>query len=658
MDPGARPFTGYKSWRYPPSRYYYQAYASTPESRAAIGTSWAAASPEQRTVRREQRLIGRGRYKFRSGYGRSMAPIGGRGAYWGDVGSKVGGFLGSMVPGGFGGAVGSWLGQKLGDAGNETMKSWTGRGAYKRMRGRGAYTGGSAAESGIVSNNIMDVPGAGPSIAAFGASGGTVRITHREFISNIYAPPDANFLNTQYPINPGLFQTFPWLSQIAQNFDEYTAIQVAFTYRSMVTDFAANSGQVGTVILATQYNNNEQPFNNARQMLNYDGAMSSKTSQTGLQGVECDPAKLSMGVGKYIRAGPVTTQQDLNTLDSGIFNLAIEGVPTTYFGQKMGELWVAYTFELRKPKEFVSLGYSIDQDIFVIPRAVYDTQGDPAVGAALQSALLTGQANSIGSELTFSQLGVAGDILLTFTLPERAEGAYELVLFYDATQTSEAAVIPNQLQYNYNTNTMVPGFANPPIALDQIHGFLGTPAPVALTPVAVPVVFYIGGSGTGVTAIGDIITPQLQQNGGQRLDASSERYGWYATAPSVGTWTSNAGAAGTCAALNPVGADGLIASQYGAGISAGNHSIGVLEGIDGYNAALQGIQSTSTFVYHFSCVDNSGTSNIVTCRIVGSGNILAQTLSIQATVRQYNPLGNSQTGAPVLVNNAGQVVIY
>jgi hypothetical protein len=118
-----------------------------------------------------------------------------------------------------------------------------------------------------------------------------------------------------------------------------------------------------------------------------------------VHGVECDPAKLSGPVGRFVRANPVLVSQDINQYDSGLFNIAV--CETGYANQSMGELWVSYTVELRKPKFFVNRGLGISRDVF-ITRGMDVTGGTNqqyAFGTAGVDYPLRGQQNNIGCTL-------------------------------------------------------------------------------------------------------------------------------------------------------------------------------------------------------------------------------------------------------------------
>ena len=348
-------------------------------SLSTYGPSYKDATDAQRATRIYTGFTGRGMYRAPKG-ARSFRGKGlytGRGGYLSDLYSRYAGRAGSAIKAGLSAAGYGGAASMLTRAEN-----------IGRSMGMGSYTT-------PVVNEIVNAGGEGvvPTFKPTGDGNG-VTISHKEYISDIFGPANAGgFQNTPYSINPGLERTFPWLSQVAMNYEEFTIKQLIFTFRSTVTDFVANNGQVGTVIMATQYNPSDAPFASKQDAMEYDMAMSGKTSQNMLHGVECDPRQLSGAVGKFTRAGPVSHQQDLKQYDHGTLNMCISNIPAAFANQALGELWVSYTIELRKPKFFVTRGLGILRDTFVSKSA-------GATLDVLGASALAGNQNRIGGQLS------------------------------------------------------------------------------------------------------------------------------------------------------------------------------------------------------------------------------------------------------------------
>lgn len=300
-------------------------------------------------------------------------------------------------------------------------RSYKGRGMYT---GAGMYTGQGA--YGTSRKNVFRGYGrytpAANAIVSYGASGSsksdmgivpmfnavnkdTVVISRREYVSEIYAPPFIGgtvvcepFALQQFSINPGLEKTFRWLSQIAANFDEYELVQCIFTFKSTTTESGnQTNGQVGTVIMATNYNAAAPVFREKNTMMQYAGSVSSRLTETCIHGVECDPKLLSGSKGEYIRTNPVITNQDIKTYDHGLFQIAIANCTGNLANQSLGELWVSYTVKLRKPKFFTALGLGITKDLF--KRNTAEPTTNSAAGPLFNTNFLSGQQNNLGCKL-------------------------------------------------------------------------------------------------------------------------------------------------------------------------------------------------------------------------------------------------------------------
>jgi len=155
----------------------------------------------------------------------------------------------------------------------------------------------------------------------------------------------------KFDLNPGIQATFPWLSQLASNFEEYEWVGMIFECRSSLSEGNTNNPN-GSVILATAYNPYNQKFATKNQMENYDYAQSSKFTNSMFHGVECDPRKNHGSATLQIRTGAPPSGQDLRDFDVGNFQVAVSTSNTT--ATTFGELWVHYKVILRKSRLFNS----------------------------------------------------------------------------------------------------------------------------------------------------------------------------------------------------------------------------------------------------------------------------------------------------------------
>jgi hypothetical protein len=271
-------------------------------------------------------------------------------------------------------------------------KAVSGSGLYK---GRGMYAANDTIQG---SGSVMEAPRFAPM-----SDGGTgVVISHREYVCDVYGPGAGNlsFENQTFALNPGMEQTFPWLSQVACNYEEYELLQCIFSYKSTTTDIGSSTtGQCGTVVMATQYDVSDEPFSDKETMLRYALSESCKSTAHMLHGVECDPTKLSGSPGKYVRNQPVLPNQDLKDYDAGLFNLALANIPAAYANQSLGELWITYTVRLRKPKLVSAKAFNIERSIYASSASKHSTDISQGILNVPASAMCFGQQNSIAAAI-------------------------------------------------------------------------------------------------------------------------------------------------------------------------------------------------------------------------------------------------------------------
>jgi hypothetical protein len=152
---------------------------------------------------------------------------------------------------------------------------------------------------------------------------------------------------------------FPWLSQIAVNFEEYEFRQLIFGFKSVSAEVTTANTQLGSVIMACNYNVTNPSFTSKIPMMEYESSLSARITDTITFGIECDPTKNGMSAILYITPGntpQVPLGQDPKTFYLGLFQVAVNQTLAT---GEVGELWVEYDCVLRKKKLFTALGGNI-----------------------------------------------------------------------------------------------------------------------------------------------------------------------------------------------------------------------------------------------------------------------------------------------------------
>jgi hypothetical protein len=172
----------------------------------------------------------------------------------------------------------------------------------------------------------------------------SVVVRHREFIATITRASSFT-VQQSFILNPGLKATFPWLSGIAQNFQEYEFLGIVFHY--VPTSGAVTTSQgLGSVMLQTSYRSNDALPQSKIEMLNEYCANEAVPSEAFCHPVECDPKENPFQV-HYVRAGNIPSGDQL-LYDLGVTHLAVQGMPGTD-STAVGDLWVTYEVVLKKP---------------------------------------------------------------------------------------------------------------------------------------------------------------------------------------------------------------------------------------------------------------------------------------------------------------------
>jgi len=275
-----------------------------------------------RTRRRSKRgtrvLGGNGGYFDKSKNGEVTA-IGKALRYIGGIGgSTLAPYAGA--PPSSGAVVGRTLAAKL--------SKWLGYGTYK-----------------VGKNSLMD--SSNQSIPMMHSSGQSVVVRHREYVGDI----KSSLLYSkqmEMALNPGLSASFPWLSSVARQYQEYTWRGMVFHFIPTVGDAVSTAVPVfGNVMMHTEYRVTAPAPANKAELLNEYFSSDARPCESFIHPIECDPRENPYNV-QYVRTGPVPYGEDAKTYDLGMFRAYSQGQGAN--DAILGEIWVSYEVELRKPQ--------------------------------------------------------------------------------------------------------------------------------------------------------------------------------------------------------------------------------------------------------------------------------------------------------------------
>jgi len=330
-----------------------------------------------------------------------------------DIGGVIGTVAGSFFENPIAGAnIGKWLGSGIG--------SIFGSGDYTTVGPRPSYN--------VLSGSAQ--------IPKFSATHSTNIVCHREYLGDIAGT--ATFNNKSYPLNPGMEQTFPWLSTIAGNYQEYRFHGLIFEFRPLITDFVT-SGQPGVIIMSTNYNSEASAYTSRQQMENAEFAVSVKPTTAMIHAIECKMSETPLKE-LYVRSTPPINGDDLRMSDLGKFQFATQANPVI----DLGELWVSYCVEFFKP--IIPVVNALN--LYAHHRRANGSPGLYALG---------GQAGTIPCD----EIGLIIDGT-TLTFPVGFNGTIQLLLAHSGDSTVCASMTVAAVTANVQTitNTFNIGTAN------------------------------------------------------------------------------------------------------------------------------------------------------------------------------------------------------
>lgn len=240
---------------------------------------------------------------------------------------------------------------------------------------------------------------------------GSLTVSKREWIGNVLAPPlvdpshDASATNPCIPffaqqlrVNPGDMHMFPWLSQIAKNFTEYSFLQLVFEFESGVDAANSETGNTGSICLVPTYNPSAEALLNETAFMGESEAVTCRLTENALCGVECDPRK-GVKFPKFVTSGSYVSDvaNDIDDYDASVLQWSINGCPGVFANQNIGKLFVTYTCNLTKPRLFDTLGMSVICDTWCSKALWYmpeGSNGTPYDGIAPPGTSLTADGNT------------------------------------------------------------------------------------------------------------------------------------------------------------------------------------------------------------------------------------------------------------------------
>lgn len=214
---------------------------------------------------------------------------------------------------------GSLIGQGL-----KKFKNWTGLGDY------------------VINTNSL-IRGDGSHLTTNGGHDSVY--IYREYLGDVFTHPTlvGEFSAVSYDVNAGSARTFPWLHNIAKNYDQWVPEGIIFEFKSTTAVVTTASG--GSLLIASEYDLDDAPYTSKLQMLNSAYSQESKVTDDCMHGLECDPRQNVRGVLEIRSQGQtVNDVQDYDLCRTTIATIGGNYPANT----NIGSLYIHYQIRLKK----------------------------------------------------------------------------------------------------------------------------------------------------------------------------------------------------------------------------------------------------------------------------------------------------------------------
>jgi len=172
------------------------------------------------------------------------------------------------------------------------------------------------------------------------ASRDTCNIKHREFIGNVSGSILFQ-IALALSVNPGLSSTFPWLSIMAQAWEQYKFRKLKFVFLTRT-----GSNTPGSVIMSPDYDSSDAAPATEQIMSTYDGTVEDAPWKDNACNLKVNLLSGAGGPRKFVRTGALSPNQDVKLYDvANMFVGTVDGTAVAW-----GKLWVEYDIDFWVPQ--------------------------------------------------------------------------------------------------------------------------------------------------------------------------------------------------------------------------------------------------------------------------------------------------------------------
>jgi len=286
-------------------------------------------------------------------------------------------------------------------------------------------------------------------------------VSHCEQIAEISQTTAQYQIQVALQINPGLTISFPWLSQVASNYEAYEFKKLEFYFVPYTS-----TAILGYNAMNFDYNPQEESstqFPTKQSFTDYDGSVQCNAWEGFRMQVKCPNMEGGNRI-RTIRTGAISGQYDLHCYDHGQFNFAVGAGSGS---STIGTLYCCYSVSLLRPR-ISSLGAGQATQAFGTSAYASGVSKTSMLGTV--STSITAAADStIGAYVgTVGSLGSSGGVVLlspSLTIPGTINNTFTYLITYSAVGVGFA--LSTGVNFFLNSDSAYTVVYNSPWAADE-----------------------------------------------------------------------------------------------------------------------------------------------------------------------------------------------
>ncbi len=174
------------------------------------------------------------------------------------------------------------------------------------------------------------------------ASKAGIMVQHEEYVADVASSSTGSWSPTVLTLNPGNNACFPWLSQIASNFEIFQFLKLEFHYRT----YAPTSAQ-GNLLMVTDFDTLDSDYATESDVLQMSYVNESSLFLSCKHVVRLSKAAGGLMKTRYVTVSTLPSNADPRINNVGNFVYGISSATTT--SASFGRLFVRYTIRLSQP---------------------------------------------------------------------------------------------------------------------------------------------------------------------------------------------------------------------------------------------------------------------------------------------------------------------